>query len=840
MTTRKFILRKSAEWLVVMIAITLAVAGIGLIVTWRNHFLTALLLHPALLYVTSFSFTLASIGTVAGLFHRSLLTISIGALLALGGLISLLETSLLWPAAEQVHYFQAQTSSPPYITIGVAVCLVLAGSGLLMLGRGWPRRYVVPLSAWCGLLIAAFGGFATTDYLIRLEFPLRHFGMITWVPIITLGLLLLGVSIFILALHRSIGRHHSLQQLSLPLITSFGVLVMGAIGYQCLQAYNNATLLFPLVGLVAVSLIAVLAGASVRFKQKMQHQTQAMQRMAVKLKTIIEAMPEGVLVVDNVGRIFTCNRRFIQMWNLPEHYIVEGNHERLMTYLSRQLEKPEKFLLKVEELRKDPAAENLDQFTLKDKRTFERYSQPQRDGAQIIGRLWGFRDITLQRQMERQLLRQAIRDNLTGLPNKALLLDRIQQAINQARSSHTLVAILLLDFDRFKQINNTLGHDDGDEILKLLVMRIRSQLRDNDTLARLAGDQFVMVLTGLNKQESAVSIIKYCIESLAKPFFFHGKTMHMTASMGVSFYPKDGQDIDALLSNADIAMNRAKRNGRNHFEFYTTEMNAYTIEHLQLENELQLALEKNQLLLHYQPIVDLQTEAIIGAEALLRWVHPKRGIISPGVFIPLAEELGIINTLGEWVLNTVCTQSQSWQQNGFVPIRIAINISAYQFKQKSLANVLKTALQKAQMDPKLLELELTEPMLMGDADEVAATLHDLKAAGVSLSIGDFGVGNSSLSCLKRFPINRLKIDRSFVHKIPDSNDEVNFVKAIIAMANSLGITVLAEGIQNIDQLKFLRKLNCTEGQGHYFSKPIEAAALTRMLKKSVNEIVLVD
>jgi diguanylate cyclase (GGDEF)-like protein/PAS domain S-box-containing protein len=439
-------------------------------------------------------------------------------------------------------------------------------------------------------------------------------------------------------------------------------------------------------------------------------------------------------------------------------------------------------------------------------------------------------DITETKRYQDELERQANYDALTGLPNRSLLQDRLKQAIAFAQRQNHSVAVAFIDLDRFKFINDSLGHNAGDRLLQTVAERIKSCLRQFDTVARYAGDEFVLVLYDQLSEETISALLQRVLDNVSKPFQIDKQDVYVTCSIGVSVFPQDGREVGALLKNADAAMFRAKERGRNNFRFYTAEMNSRVAEHLSLETDLRRALERGELLLHYQPQVDLPSGRIVGAEALARWQHPQKGMIAPGRFIPLAEETGLILPLGEWVLQTACTQNKAWRDAGLPPVTMSVNISVRQFMRKDLIESLAKVIEASGLDARQLELEVTESLIMHNAEEFVATLRKLRAIGIKLAIDDFGTGYSSLNYLKQLPVDRLKVDQSFVRDIFKDAGGATIAEAIITLGHSLGLKVIAEGVETGEQLDFLRHKLCDEFQGYYFSRPLPADKFTALLQ----------
>ena len=452
-----------------------------------------------------------------------------------------------------------------------------------------------------------------------------------------------------------------------------------------------------------------------------------------------------------------------------------------------------------------------------------------------LGGEWFFqgilRDITERKKAEEKIQFLAHHDALTGLPNRALLNDRLGQSLARANRYGSRVAILFLDFDRFKNINDSLGHTVGDGVLRAVADRLKSCVREGDTVARLGGDEFVIVLPDLREAECVAPIAEKILQLGAEPYVVDDHQLRVTISIGLSVYPEDGHDIDTLLKNADTAMYFAKENGRDSYHFYTQDMNSRALDILQMESCLQRALANDEFSLCYQPQISFATGKIVGAEALLRWHHPEMGTVPPDQFIPLAEDRGLIGAIGDWVLETACRQNRSWQQEGLRPILLAVNISARQLHQLDFADRLAHVLAETGMAPELLELELTESVVMRDAEQMVELLTVLKSMGLTLSIDDFGTGYSSLSYLKKFPIDRLKIDRSFVQDLAQNPEEAAITRAIIGMGQTLKLRTIAEGVETEEQLRFLQREGCDEFQGFFSGKPLPADEFARMLRE---------
>ncbi|MBI3527264.1 MAG: EAL domain-containing protein [Betaproteobacteria bacterium] len=442
-------------------------------------------------------------------------------------------------------------------------------------------------------------------------------------------------------------------------------------------------------------------------------------------------------------------------------------------------------------------------------------------------------DITERKEQEERTRFLADHDELTGLPNRSLFRQALSKALQRAERSGKMLSILFFDLDRFKNINDSLGHDAGDEVLRAVAERLTACVRKIDMVARFGGDEFAVLTEGLTAEDQASTVARKILEALSKSMILAGRQYRPAASIGISTYPTDGRDVQSLLKNADIAMYRAKEEGRGTFQFYSEMLNTHSVQRLEFESNLSNALNNHEFVLYYQPKVDLATGRVTGLEALIRWISPQLGFVSPGDFISIAEETGLIVPMGRWVAQTACVQNRAWQKGGLPQLRIAINISARQMGDKGLVEFISDTLKKTGLTAESLELEITESAVMSNQEHAEKVLNELKGLGFHLTMDDFGTGYSSLAYLKRFPFDSVKIDQSFVRGIPESKDDSAIVEAIIAMAHSLQLKVVAEGVETKEQFDFLRTLGCDQIQGYYFSKPIPANEVVMLLYKTM-------
>jgi len=442
------------------------------------------------------------------------------------------------------------------------------------------------------------------------------------------------------------------------------------------------------------------------------------------------------------------------------------------------------------------------------------------------------------RTSEAQMTHSAEHDLLTGLPNRMLFNDRVSQAIALAPRHLKKVAVLFLDLDGFKHINDSLGHPVGDKLLQSIAKRLVDCVRNSDTVSRQGGDEFVVLLSEVGQSEDPAIAARRMLQAVAEAHSIDQHDLHVSASIGVSVYPDDGLDAETLIKNADTAMYQAKENGRQTYQFFKPAMNVRAVERQAIEASLRRALERQEFALHYQPKINLRTGGITGAEALLRWTHPIRGLVSPAQFIPVAEDCGLILPIGKWVLREACQQARAWADAGLPLATMAVNISAIQFRNENFLEDVFAILKDTGLDPRFLELELTESVLMKHAESTASILKALRAGGVQLAVDDFGTGYSSLSYLRKFPIDALKIDQSFVRQITTTPDETTIVTAIISMGRSLKLRVVAEGVETQEELAFLQAHQCDQAQGYYFGRPVPPRQFAKLLATGIPEAVL--
>ncbi len=559
-------------------------------------------------------------------------------------------------------------------------------------------------------------------------------------------------------------------------------------------------------------------------EQRVKDRTDNLHQSMSRLRATLESSTDGIVVVDQLGNVVDYNKRFLAVWKIPETIEVQKNYMLFLDHFSNELIDKETFLQEIKGYTTNPEKISLGMMKCKDGRIFEYYSQPQKLEKETIGRVYSFRDITQRARLEEELKFQASHDGLTGLPNRVFLEEILEKSVIDSHRKRDHFAVLFFDLNRFKLINDSLSHAAGDELLREVAKRLQGITRSCDLVARLGGDEFVIVLKDIDDEMNVRRLATKILNVFNDAFTVANRELIISTSIGISLYPQDGKNADILLRNADAAMYLAKKSGTNQFQFYRETLNKESLEALEKEMQLRQALINNELFLLYQPQIDVKSGTISAVEALVRWNHPTKGVILPIDFIPLAEEAGLIVPIGEWVLRTACLQNKAWQDAGMPPIRVAVNITTQQLNQYNLVEIVKNILEETKLDPKYLELELTENSIISNIS-VIDTINTLKDLGLHIALDDFGTGYSSLSYLKNIHLDRLKIDKSFVQNILLNRGDEVIIQAIITMAHSLNLEVLAEGVETEQQLDFLNLNKCGDIQGFYFSKPLSITDL---------------
>ncbi len=577
-------------------------------------------------------------------------------------------------------------------------------------------------------------------------------------------------------------------------------------------------------------------------KRRLEKENKAMNRQLGEserwYRYMVNSSPDIIYTLDANGRFTFLNDRVEPLLGYRKESLI-GQHYSTLIYL----EDLESACYILNEKRVgDRASRNMElrvrhntesKLLTLEFSSFGMYEESRTDQpARHVGTYGVAKDVTERKKAEQIISYQAYHDQLTGLANRVLFKDHLDLAIAQAKRNKKMLAVMFLDMDRFKVVNDTLGHVIGDSLLKKVASRLKSCLREGDTLARQGGDEFTLLLPQIDDREDAIRTAEKMIKSFDVPFQIDGHELYVSISIGIALYPADGESIDALIKNADIAMYDSKAKGRNRFQIYSGKMNVSFAEKLSIEMQMRKAIDRQEFRVFYQPQISVSTGRISGMEALVRWSSPLHGSLSPLEFIPLAEETGLILSIGEFVLKSACKQAVQWKNSGLPPLRMAVNISSHQIEQDGFCDYISQLLQECQMDGSMLELEVTEGALLNDGEHIIAKLKMLASMGIKIALDDFGTGYSSLSYLQKFPIDTIKIDQSFVRGLPGDPNNVSIVTAICAMAQGLKMNLIAEGVETTEQLRFLHSLNCNEAQGFLFSKALPGNEITGLLMRN--------
>ncbi len=593
--------------------------------------------------------------------------------------------------------------------------------------------------------------------------------------------------------------------------------------------------------MLVVFILLVLLQVYIRnLKKKISRAYQELRKQHEWLRITLSSIGEAVITTDENGTVTFSNYEIQKLLGLSEDEISGMKLDKLLSGLVDEngnvFKIPIKDVVNLGVLMN--LGTNISLMTRHGKKLVSGAAAPIRNNSgAIIGTVIALKDITEIKKKEEILYNMEYYDSLTGLPNRSLFTDRLKMALAQSKRNNEMCALIILDLDNFKAINDTLGHSVGDMLLKQVAEKIKGYLREVDTVARIGGDEFIIIQPQIKDISDATRAADRILRKFQQPWILEGKEYYITASMGIGIYPNDGEDQQTIFKNADTALYRAKELGRNNYQLYTESMNQKVFQRLDIENSLRRAVEREEFVLFYQPQIDIRNGKIVGFEALLRWYHPDYGLVPPMEFIPIAEESGIIVSIGEWVLKTACMQNKKWIDSGLEPHLIAVNLSARQFQQNNVVEMIDRIRCEAGLGPELLELEITESTAMQDLDLTIDVVNQLRKKGIRVSLDDFGIGYSSLNYLKQLPIDTLKIDKSFVRDITANSKEEAIAKSVISLAHKLNLTVVAEGVETKEQLLFLKEEGCDKVQGYLFSKPLPAEEIEKMLREKERFII---
>lgn len=828
--------RIACQVVFIFASMLLIILGLTGIFAWHFHIMSILQIRSGfvpMVYNTALSFVAFGIACLAIRFQFIYIARIIVFLLALLAILTLLEYLL------GVNFKIDQFLLKDYLTViffpgrmalNTAVCFILASISLWLLIKPCIKIPVI-IGGCLGIIIGSLAISFLFGYFLNIP-SIDIWGVSKPMSFYTgVGILILSIALCALSIYRSILLRIEITPY-MPPIATFSV-IMGTLLYWHALRFleinpdiywvDEATLL---IGFC----MAILLGLSLHFGMSTWRKTKFLEETLSLEKAILEATNDAILAVDLHRKILGYNKKFLAMAHVPETIIKAGDANKAIDLVLNEVKDPKKFLEDIEKEEKNPELATVAEIQFKDGSIVERYSQPKIMHKKIVGQVFSFRDVTQAKHLEQQLREQATHDSLTKLPNQVLLLDRLEQAITHAQRFNEVVGVLFINLKRFKSINNLLGRALGDALLIEVSSRLKKIARNQDTLSRFEADEFVLLVGALKDEAEIIPIINRSLNAFKQSFLIHDQTISIDCDIGVSFYPKDGEKAGVLLKAADLAMSRTKKESGSTFQFSTAKLQQQMQSQLEIEKDLYHALEKKELRLFYQPIVDARINKVVGVEALLRWQHPTKGLLLPGEFIAIAEDTGLIIPIGEWVLRTACQQAKLWQQQGLPPVLMSVNLSRQQLKQKNFLETIENVLQETAMSPDNLQLELLESVLFEFSKQISSIINELKAMDIHIAIDDFGTGYSSLSYLRHFMVDELKIDRSFIKNIVDNEQDRAIVQAIIALAKILKMRVLVEGVETEQQLHILLTMGCYLIQGFYYSRPLPSDELLNFIK----------
>ncbi|HAT6977974.1 TPA: EAL domain-containing protein [Legionella pneumophila] len=828
----------TAYYLTVVFATLTFIFGLSVLIGWHFNIEFLIQYQPntvAIVYNTALYFIILSFSIFLFLncYYKSVIVLSTTVFI-LSGLALAQHIFSINLGIDEIffhHYQSIENAYPGRMAANTAFCFLLITICLILMNLKCYQSLNNSVAGALGLLVFCLAVLFISGYFSDIQQAYK-WGNKTPMSINTgIGFLWLSLAMMGLYWHNNIVYQLN-SSVAMPYLSSFCIMFTFALlSFEIFKKEEELNLSTNLsLSTLAIGVfISILFGLIIRLWQLAKISAVAAKYALSEVKSTLESTADGIVVVDNEGNVMNYNQRFLNMWYQKVRPLKTINYQDFKLMINKQLINRRETIQRINKILKTPDYQHAFELKLEGEIYYDCYTQPLKLDDEIIGRVWSFRDITVTKRLEKELSHQSTHDMLTNLPNKVLAINILEYAMKAAVISKKIVGVYLLDLDRFTQINDVFGHSKGDEIIKAISKRLIDCVPINHVLARLSGDQFIVIASINNSKEAVTGVIRL-LSAFNEPVKMNGHCIKMSCSVGISFYPKDGNTVDTLLSKADIALSRTKTEGHNSFQFYTQEMHTYTLEHIVLESELRNAVAKNEFVLYYQPILELNSLSVIGFEALIRWNHPRNGLILPEKFISLAEEIGVIGEIGDWVFVTVCKQIQAWQLQGYKNLKISVNLSPRQFKFQHIPKRINELLSEFQVKSESIELELTENILIDKSTDIIDTLNELKELGIQISIDDFGTGYSCLSYLKDLPIDTLKIDQIFVKDLKNNQSNQTLIKAIIAMAKTFNLSLIAEGIQNKHELVFLQKLGCHYGQGYYFSHPMPPEKCTLLLQ----------
>lgn len=805
--------------------------GVSVIVAWYFGFIPLLQYQVQTEYMmfnTALCFVLVALALVALMLKYQITSFVLCLTVILLSLLTVYQDLAGVNFGLDQFFFQANLlighPAPGRMAPNTAASFVLAAIIILLMNKKtWTHFYaaIISLLASCLLFMSIL---FLSGYFISFQHAYRWGDYTSMALNTALGFFLLSISLSAFIAYLSTQLNIKLWRI-IPLAVFVGMFTINgmlALSTYEMQmdagVYSYLSLLIFILG----SLFSVLFGLMLYYALYAYYLADREHRTSSLLHMTLESTADGIMACTVEGQLIHCNNIFLHMWRLNSKPIKTMHISKLLKTMAAQVEHGHLFLETVlEAIHHDTKYELQLTVNLKDQRVYEVSTRIQWDTNQVVGYVFTFHDITKSKHLEQELLHLNTHDSLTNLPNKALIMDSLQKNLVRAKREYKKTAFFLININRFTQINDVFGRNIGDELIKQIANRFQKELADIGSISRLGGDEFVLI-TNINEVKEAQNIAERIIFSLKQGFKIHESILNFTCSIGIAIAPDHGNTTEDVIRNADIAMMRSKKDGRNTYKFYSPPFSQLAKSQMALENELYVAVENGQIITYYQPVIDIYNMKFVGVEALMRWQHPSRGLILPGQFIETAEDLGLIVEIGRQVMKEACKEIYQWQQQGLKDIRLAVNVSAIQFKNKQLIDDVNQALSESGLKPECFEIELTEQTLIGRSKEVYDCLFYFRKQGICISLDDFGTGFSSLSYIKNFPLDKIKIDKSFIADLLESEDSQQLVKAMIRMAESLRLKSIAEGIENQEELNYLKYIHCNYGQGFYFANPMPA------------------
>lgn len=729
------------------------------------------------------------------------------------------------------HYYNVANFFPGRMAPNTTVSFIMAGLIILIIGRShWSFRMGVIASVFTILLLFMSLLFAS-GYISSLQNAYEWSRYTPMALNTALGFILMSTALMFALLYRC--QHHGMSVWpAMPVILGLGMFLINsllALSVHKQQYVNNFQSTLPLIIFVLGTIFTLLFSLLLYYVQKERLQSMKEKKLRALTEATMEATNDGILSWNKHGLITHCNHKFSKLWKMP-FVEIKGNHIlHLLARMSEEAMEKDNFREAMNTLIQPSHNHNRIILALKGQRFIEVSMQTQKTEGLPMVQVLSFHDITVAKNLETQMIHRNTHDLLTGLPNKALIVDMLDMAIQGASHNKHQIGIFLIDIDKFTQINDVFGRSKGDELIRMIAERLKQAVCQSGILCRLGGDEFI-IIAPLYRFGDSKKIIDNILSAIKPSFGFYSSQLNISCAIGAAICPQDGVRAEELLRCIDVAMLRAKKKGRNSFMYYTKELSDYTYERLLLDNELHVALDKKEFKLFYQPLIELKTKKIVGFEALLRWQNPRLGLLTPDQFLSSAEELGLLNNIGTWVLNEACSQLNQWHRQGQPLIKISVNVTAHQFSNNRLLDDINNALTCYKLPAFCLEIELTEQTLIEGSQEVINALDWLNKKQIAIVLDDFGTGYSSLNYIKNFPLDKLKIDKSFTHDMLHNEENKRLFKAIIHLAKTLKLSVLAEGIEYQEQLDFLVANHCIYGQGFFFAKPMPPSVCLNFLK----------